>query len=125
MNSLPLVIAIIASVAGLALFVREFMTALSIRRAEKDMARLLPIQLQQTELESIRDELLQVKAKAIEIGFEDMPRIYEIEQKINLVVAQLDADSRHLIQEGLRQSSERGRVAYMLKLINLGIAVPV
>lgn len=122
MTSSVMILAVLGAIVGLLLFAREFRKTFHIRAAEVRMAELLHVKWRQNELEKIRDELLDIKKEAISIGYEDMERIYHVEHKINLIAVQLDQQSRQLIMEGLRQPSERGRLEYMLKLVNLSIA---
>lgn len=101
----------------------QYQNSRRLRGAENNMAKLMHVALTRDKLEDLRDDLLKLKGHAIEVGFEPMERIYEIEHKMNLVAIKLDQIERNLIEQGLQQPSEKGRVAYMLKLVDLSIAV--
>ena len=94
-----------------------------IRSAEHKMANVLHVALSKQRLEGLRDELLALKDVAIKIGFPEMERFYEIEHSMNLLAIKLDQMERNLIDCGLQQPSEKGRLNYMLKLVDMGMAI--
>ncbi len=93
-----------------------------IRIAERNMVGLMQVELNRHKLEALRDELLALKKLAVKLGFSEMERFYDIEHKMNLLVVKLDQIERVLIDQGLQQPSEKGRLEYMLKLVNMSIA---
>ena len=93
-----------------------------INRAERNMTVSMLVFFHRQELEKLRDDLLVLKARAIEAGYQEMERFYEIEHKMNLLAEKLDRIERQLIAQGLQQPSNKGRLEYMLKLVNLSLA---
>jgi len=107
---------------GAAVLYLQIKNSFAISQAEKHMAAMMLVKLSRETLETLRDDLLELKTLAIKAGQEDMEKFYNIEHKINLLAEKLDRLERQLIAQGLQQPSSKGRLEYMLKLVDLSLA---
>lgn len=107
--------------AAIVLYI-QIRNTLSIGKAEQHMAHLMIVKMNREKVENLRDILLDLKAKAIKAGYQDMEKFYDIEHQMNLLSESLDRMERHLIAQGLQQPSGKGRLEYMLKLVDLSLA---
>jgi hypothetical protein len=105
------------------LFCSELRKTRQINKAEHHMAAKMKIALSIQKLESLRDRLLQLKVVAIKAGFQEMEMFYEIEHEMNIVALKLDRIERQIVAQGLQQPSGKGRLEYMLKLVDMTIAL--
>lgn len=101
----------------------EFKRAYLIERAEWRMAELMHVRYNQSRLESLRDDLLKIKEEAIRIKFNEMDKIYKIERELNQLSVSLDKKTRILLNQGLNQPSNKGKVSYMLKLVDMSMHI--
>ncbi|MEZ5307288.1 MAG: hypothetical protein R2684_09105 [Pyrinomonadaceae bacterium] len=99
----------------------QIRNTLEIRRAENHMADKIHSSYGQ-QIERLRDDLLEFKSLAKEAGAREMDRFYEIEHELNRAAETLGRLERQLIAQGLQQPSGRGRLEYMLKLVDMSIA---
>ncbi len=100
----------------------QIRNTLNIRTAERHMAMKMFVTMSQKTLEDLRSELIEIKRLAIKAGHRDMVKFYEIEHKLNLMTENLNRLERQLIAQGLQQPSGKGRLEYMLKLVDLSLA---
>ena len=119
------VLGYVAVVFGAIVAYLQIRNTLLIRRAEQRMAMAMLIKLSSATLEELRDDLLKLKVLAIKAGHKEMERFYDIEHQMNLITENLNRVERQLIAQGLQQPSNKGRLEYMIKLVDLSlIATP-